>query len=283
VEEGPSDAENPEFGRAGAGDLVFEKTDGGTVLRRAYARSPLKWVKSFHRAPAAWVYASSYGGGLVGGDSLRLRIRVGRKALGFVTTQASMKVYRSESRAGQSLDARVERRGCLVWMPDPVVCFQGADYEQRQDFHLERGAGLVCYDALLAGRRSRNERWKFRRYLGRTRVFREGKPVFYDGLRLDQGDGPLDRKMGRFNLTAYALVYGDPFRSRLESIFREECGGPLPRRPSILEYRARVGDEGLVWRWAGVDPEEVADRVRKKLGFLSEILGDDPWKRKLGF
>jgi hypothetical protein len=34
---------------------------------------------------------------------------------------------------------------------------------------------------------------------------------------------------------------------------------------------------------AAVDPEEAADRVKKKLSFLSEILGDDPWKRKLSF
>jgi urease accessory protein len=275
---GPSP--DPDSRRAGEGELVFEKSGGKTVLSRSYAKAPLKWVKSFHRAPAAWVYASSYGGGLVGGDRLRLRIRTGPGALGFVTTQSSTKVYRSGLGAGQSLEARVEGQGRFVWLPDPLVCFEGSDYEQRQDFHLEEGAGLICYDAVASGRRSRNERWKFRRYLNRTRVFQGGKTVFYDALRLDRRDGPLGERMGRFNLLSTLVVYGDSFQAGLESILKAD---PLRSRPRLLEYQGRVGKEGVVWRWAGEDPEEVADRVKGKLSFLSRILGDDPWKRKLGF
>ena len=267
----------------GSGELVFEKSGGKTVLARAYARSPLKWVRTLHRAKAAWVYAGSLGGGLVGGDYLRLRVEVLKGAFGFVTTQASTKVYRSGTPARQELEARVEGGGQLVWLPDPVVCFEDSDYGQRQDFHLEPGAGLVLFDALSSGRRSRGERWKFRGYSNRTRIFEEGKTVFYDALELSPRDGSLPERLGRFNLLASVVVYGAPFHKYQESIFKE-WAPPAPRgKPPLLEYMGRVGKLGFLWRLAAENPEEIAGLVRQRLSFLCELLGDDPWARKLNF
>ena len=45
---------------------------------------------------SAWAYAATYGGGLVGGDSVSMRVEVGAGASALVATQASTKVYRSD-------------------------------------------------------------------------------------------------------------------------------------------------------------------------------------------
>ena len=53
---------------------------GVTVLTRASATSPLKLLNPRNAGASAWVYAATYGGGLVGGDSLSMRVEVGPRA-----------------------------------------------------------------------------------------------------------------------------------------------------------------------------------------------------------
>lgn len=267
---------------AGRGELVFEKLGDKTILSRVYAQSPLKWIRTSPKSSAVWIYSSNYGGGLLGGDHLRLNITVGQDATAFLTTQASTKIYRSDSSAQQSMEARLERGAKLVWLPDPVVCFEGSQYGQMQDFHLKKGSGLVLQDCFSSGRRTRKERWKFRGYSSRTRVLEGERLVFYDALRLDTQAGPLEERLGRFNLMAYVLIYGEPFRLHKEQLLRSWTPPPGKRKPSLLQYMSPVGKEGLVWRLAGEEPQEVEGLIRQRLSFLSELLGDDPWARKQG-
>src|SRR5205814_4902010 len=56
---------------------------------------------------ASWVYAVTYGGGIVGGDAIRLNVDVERGARGVLSTQASTKVYRSLRPSSQHLIASV--------------------------------------------------------------------------------------------------------------------------------------------------------------------------------
>ena len=99
-----------------------------STVTRAYAESPLKWLTPATHGEAAWVFASSYGGGLVGGDHLDVEIDVGAGAAAFLSTQASTKVYRSPAGASTRLAARVADGGVLVSVPDPVVCFASSNY-----------------------------------------------------------------------------------------------------------------------------------------------------------
>ena len=56
---------------------------------------PLKLLQPAAPSPACHVVLSSYGGGLVAGDVIRLRIRGGAGTRLIVTTQASTRVFRS--------------------------------------------------------------------------------------------------------------------------------------------------------------------------------------------
>ena len=69
--------------RVAQGRLSFERVGAQTVLRDAYAESPLRLLTPRNHGQAAWVYTSTLGGGFVDGDRVRLRISVGRAALAF--------------------------------------------------------------------------------------------------------------------------------------------------------------------------------------------------------
>src|SRR5262245_13535398 len=91
----------------GGGAIAAIRDGRRTVVSRAYASSPLKLLMPRNHGHAAWVYTSTYGGGLVDGDDIALRVDVDAGATLFLSTQASTKVYRSPRGTRTSLSARV--------------------------------------------------------------------------------------------------------------------------------------------------------------------------------
>ena len=105
----------------GSGTLQFTKVRGKTVLTRAVAASPLRLLFPRNSGSAAWVYGGTYGGGLLGGDTIALDVTVHPDAHAFISTQASTKVYRSGAGARQRLRAWIDDDSLLVLVPDPIA------------------------------------------------------------------------------------------------------------------------------------------------------------------
>ena len=170
---------------------VVRNGNGRSVVAGAYATSPLRLLTPANHGSAAWIYTSSYGGGLVDGNRIALDVDVGPGAAAFLSTQASTKVYRSQRGTSSALHARVSTEGLLAVVPDPVVCFAASRYRQVQSFDLSADSGLVLVDWVSSGRHASGERWAFDEYVASLRARVEGKPVLHDALALRGDDGDL--------------------------------------------------------------------------------------------
>jgi urease accessory protein len=229
---------------------------------------------------AAWIYTSSYGGGLVDGDRIGIDVEVGPGAAAFLSTQASTKVYRSTCGTGAELHGRVAADGLLAVIPDPVVCFGAARYRQVQTFEIAAGGGLVVVDWLSSGRHASGERWAFHEYVARLRVRVDGRLVLQDALSLRARDGDLPSRMGRFDVLVSVLIAGSRLQAPAANVASAIAAIPISRRPEQLVAAASVGEHGCVVRVAGTSFERTAAMVRHHLAFLPCLLGDDPWARK---
>jgi urease accessory protein len=252
------------------------------VLTRAVAASPLRVLNPGSAGTAAWVYLATFGGGLVGGDSIEITIDVGPGAAAFVATQASTKVYRSEAGACQRLHARAAPASLLVLLPDPVTAFAGSRYLQEQDVELDDDASLVLVDWLTAGRMASGERWQFDAYASRTFVRRDGRLLVHDAVSLEPGDGNVACRMNRFNCVATVVVTGPAVRAAAARLAGAINTTPLARRADVLMSAAPLagGDDGTVLRLAGMSVEQVGGVLRQFLNFVPSLLGDDPWACK---
>ena len=106
---------------AGRGELeVVRGPDGRSVVARAYATSPLRLLTPSNHGHAAWIYGSSYGGGLVDGDAVTLDVDLAPGAAAFVSTQASTKVYRSCRGTRSDTEGHIGAGALLVLAPDPA-------------------------------------------------------------------------------------------------------------------------------------------------------------------
>jgi urease accessory protein len=250
------------------------------VVTRAFATSPLRLLTPANHGHAAWVYTSSYGGGLVNGDHLDVDVTVGPGACAFLSTQASTKVYRSPRGTGSTLGARVDRDALLIVAPDPVVCFAGARYRQAQRFDLDESGALVLIDGFTSGRRASGERWAFSEYRSQIEVTLGGRRLVHDATALRAADGSLEERLGRFHALATLVLAGRPLATESARLVSESASRAVVRRGDQLMAASPLGDDGCLVRVAGISFEQVWRSIRDALPFVPGWLGDDPWSRK---
>jgi len=265
---------------SGTGSVRISCVGSRSLVTHAFATSPLRLLTPRNHGCGAWIYTSTYGGGLVDGDSLRLEVEVESNAVALLATQAATKVYRSPRGTTAQMLCTVREGGLLVVAPDPVVCFEKATYRQYQRFDLEDSANLVCLDWFSSGRHAAGERWRFDRYQSRVEIRRSGRLVMLDAVSLDATDGDLVQRLGRFDAMLMAVLVGPSVQEYADAIARGVESQPVTSRSNLIVGASRIARGGCVLRIAGTSVEDVWLEVRRHLSFVPRLLGDDPWTRK---
>ena len=134
---------------------------------------------------------------------------------------------------------------------------------------------------MSGGRTARGERWGFRRYVSRNEVERDGKKSLIDALRLDSADGALDSNFrgGRFNCLATVALFGPRLANFAKEILEWSSNRPITPKANLV-FAASPVREGALLRFAGTSVEEVGRAIHERLGFVRELLRDNPWERK---
>jgi urease accessory protein len=242
-----------------------------SVVTRSRSVAPLRLLSPASRGHAAWVYQSSLGGGFVGGDAIDLDIDVAAGARLFLTSQSSSKVYRrAVSRC--RVTASIGDAGVLVAWPDPIACFAGAAFEQRQTLRLARSAGAIAVDAWTAGRIAHGEQWAFDRLVLRTEIEIDGAPVLADAMVVSPAHGGLAARMGRQRAFATIAIAGEAFAAAV---------------PAIAQRAAAPSSSVSVWPWGAVvrvaapTTEQLVAAIHAIIGApVRDVLGADPFVRK---
>jgi urease accessory protein len=267
--------------RAGAGSMAIARIGARSVVTRAFASSPLRLLMPRNHGRAAWVYTSTYGGGLVDGDALRLDVDVGANAAALLATQAATKVYRSPGGTSMTMAARVDDGGLLAVLPDPVVCFRGSVYRQDQRIDLAASASLLLTDWLTSGRHASGERWSFDRYASRLAIWIDGRRVTLDSVTLDPDDGgSVGARMGRFDVLLLSVLIGPAIVPHASAILSRMAEAPIAKRSDLIAGASEIAGGGCLLRMAGTSVEAVGRAAREHLQFVPALLGDDPWSRK---
>jgi len=151
------------IGRAGRVELAFEVRGGRTVVTDSYAEPPFRIGRSFDVDGAAYLILVCSGPGIFAGDALTLSIRVGAGARVILTSQAALQVHPSHASSPAFIqhDYVVEGDGELHAHWDPTIPFAAARLEQRISLQIAESSRLYWSDALMSGRVSRAETWRF--------------------------------------------------------------------------------------------------------------------------
>jgi urease accessory protein len=179
--------------------LGFAARGGESVLVRREHAGPLRVQKALHpEGPgvchAILVHPPS---GMVGGDSLTVDLALGAGAHALITTPGAGKWYRSlGGTARQSMAAQVGDRAVLEWLPQESIVYDGARADIDVSVALVGQGTYLGMEVLCFGRTASGERYRAGACRLRTRIERDGAPVWIERGQVVGGDALLDSPVG---------------------------------------------------------------------------------------
>lgn len=233
------------------------------------------------------LYILTYGGGIVAGDTLTLRIDLDATTRLLTLTQGSTKIFKTptpSTLSRQDTNIHLKPAASLVYLPDPVQPFAQSAFEQTQRFCVHHqqdlpNASICVLDWVCQGRRALGEDWNFFKYSSKNEVYlvdgsrgsEETRLLLRDNVTLDASDDaiqtPLTRRMDGLGAIGTLILYGPTFAG-LAAFFMDEFKA-IPRiggrkwdttndaddairdlEPLVVRRKARQKQEatdGLLW------------------------------------
>lgn len=186
------------------------------------SEQPLKLLNPRAAGGSCHVVLSSYGGGLLAGDVIRLRV-TGRAGARFLLgTQANTRIYRSPggSVAQQLTEGHLEAGTLAAVLPDPVVLQAESCYRQHQHWHVAPGALLLLADWFHSGRMDSGEQFAFTSYESELRVSTGEKLVVLDrfAFRPAEHIATSPAHFDRYQTSLAVYLIGSPTDARFQRL-----------------------------------------------------------------
>ena len=194
-------------------ELTFERRNGRTVLAHSYAEPPFRVGRTFELDDAAYVILVCTGAGIFAGDTLRQSVRVASGARVVLVSQSALQAHpaAAASPAVIAHDYIVEDDAELRCHWDPLIPFAGARIAQRFDLRIAESSRLYWSDAVMAGRVSRGEAWRFQSLAHELRLRIGASLAYLERYTLAPASRAVDEPWiaGRARYLATAIVHHD--------------------------------------------------------------------------
>ena len=201
------------MGWSAALELGFAADGGATRLARRAHRGPFVVQRPFfpEGRGVCHVYLLHPPGGLVGGDELRLDLRVGPAAHTLVTTPAAGKAYRTTGPVSrQSHTLTVEAGGTLEWLPQETIVDDGAAVELETRVDLAREARFFGAETLCFGLPARSAPFARGSCRQTFDLRRAGAPILIERGRFEGGAAGQTAPWGLGGATVLTLIVAAP-------------------------------------------------------------------------
>ncbi len=212
-------------------------------------------------------------GGLTGGDRLSYELTLQDGVAATATTQMAERAYRAGAGVAR-MDVRltVGHGGFLYWLPQETILFDGAALDRRTRIDLGPGAGCLMLESVVLGRAAMGETVRRLHLTDRREVWREGRPVLVDPVRLTDaalasGPAGLDGARAFASLALIAAGAGDLLAPLRRVLDEPGC------RAAASAPGASAFDERLQIRILAGDGWPLRRQVLRILGVLRREAG----------
>ena len=257
---------------SGHGEIILSLlTSKRQVLTKCTYQYPLKLISpdphEANEIPVTVAFLLTYGGGLIGGDKINVKISLAQSTRLVLLTQGSTKIFKSPRRdviSGQTLNVHIGNRASLCYLPDPTQPFGESVFDQRQNFFIHPDSSLCMLDWVSEGRKARGESWDLWRWQGRNEIrdLETSRLILRDSVALDSIDHHtgLEEKTNHHGVLGTLILYGPVFAGLGDLIIAEFMSQPKIGNKSWKEDHEkttaeREGElkqamekaEGLLW------------------------------------
>src|SRR5690606_20516566 len=170
--------------------LQFCHTPEKTLLHSARHSGPLTVQRPFYpEGETCHLYLLHPPGGIVGGDTLDISVRLDAKSHALVTMPGASKFYRSSGpQACLTQHFYLDEDATLEWLPQDTIIFPGANAALRSVFHLRASSTLLAWELYCLGRPVISETLRHGSLESRLAVCFDGEPLLIERQHLSGGD-----------------------------------------------------------------------------------------------
>lgn len=171
--------------------LGFASRGEKTALVQNAHKGPLRVLKPFYpEGDVCHTYLLHPPGGLVLGDELNIDISVAAGAHALITTPSAGKVYSTDNASEpqfQKVALEVKGDGCLEWLPQETLIFDGANARLLLDAKIDIDSKLAVWDVVCFGRPASQLAFLTGSALQHIRIEQAGKPLLIERNWIEAG------------------------------------------------------------------------------------------------
>ena len=179
--------------------LAYQRRGARTVLAERAHRGPLVVQRPLYPEGETVCHTILVHppAGIAGGDRLRLTLELGASAHVLLTTPGAGKWYRSAGARGELVQRiRVAEGGVCEFLPQESIVYDGALGTLATEVELSGSAVFIGAEMICLGRTGAGERFTCGELALRTRISRDGRPLWLERGVLEGGAALLDAAVG---------------------------------------------------------------------------------------
>ncbi len=231
------------------------------LARRSHV-GPLVVQRPFYpEGGVCHVYLVHPPGGVVGGDTLELRVQVRDGAHALITTPAATKFYRNEGRLARQVQDITLDAATFEWLPQETILFPDAYANIATRVRLSERSKFIGWEIVCYGRPASDMKYSSGRAHQDFELWLNDVPLVLDHLRLDGAGESMHSRFGLAGNTALGTLFAFPADDALLELARTvSVDGALSACTKV--------DGVLVCRALGSQ----ADSVRKQLASIWSLI-----------
>ena len=244
--------------------LDFERDASGCSRHQGGCSAPFKLMRAESgedgRCELPLLHTA---GGLVGGDQLSIELGLGQGSRSLITSVAAQKVYGSIGRsrvqpdgswARQMVKAQLTDHSDLEWLPQELVLYADALFEQNLSVTLPENASFLSAEIVRLGRTAAGEQLNRGRWRSDLRIQRlvGAQPRWELVDRLELGGDSLHSLHGLHGAPVFGtLIWAAPLALSTEQMNNLLDGARADRAGLEGTMRCSSLDQGLLARYVG--------------------------------
>ena len=195
------------------------------LARRSHV-GPLVVQRPFYpEGGVCHVYLVHPPGGVVGGDTLELRVQVRDGAHALITTPAATKFYRNEGRLARQVQDITLDAATFEWLPQETILFPDAYANIATRVRLSERSKFIGWEIVCYGRPASDMKYSSGRAHQDFELWLNDVPLVLDHLRLDGASEAMQARFGLAGHTALGTLFAYPADGALLELARSICGG----------------------------------------------------------
>lgn len=166
---------------------------GKTVVADTYFDGAFKVARPvYFTENEPTVYSLHVGGGYVDGDRYHTEVVLEEGAQLTFTTQSAAKVYKTPGNpVFQSMNISLAKGSVFAYLPDPLIAYEKARFEQKTMIFMEKGSTLLYSDIMTPGWSKSGDPFRYEWIRSKLKIYESGVLQTYDHLFLKPDDSDL--------------------------------------------------------------------------------------------